>query len=158
MPRTVSLAAMQGAMAQQTSEIYLVLLQVEHVDLPGPLRFVNDQADITSGGDLYTSFPFEVTLPDDREAKEPTAELRIDNVSRELIDEVRLLVSPPTITLSVILQSSPNTLEWGPLEFETRGVSYDAQTITFNLGYSTFIREPFPYIAFDSVNFPGMFG
>ena len=157
MPRTVSLPALQGALAQETSEVYLVLLQVDHSSFGSPLRFVNNDADVTSGGDLYTAFPFEPQFPDDKEEKEPLATLKIDNVSRELIDEIRSIASPPMMTFSVILESSPNTIEWGPLELQTRGVTYDAQSITFRLGYNVFTREPFPYRTFDSVNFPGMF-
>jgi hypothetical protein len=157
MPRTVSLAAMQGAMAQETDEVYLILLAVDHADMPSTLRFVNNSEDVTSNSNLYTAFPFEATMPDDKDDKEPLAELRIDNVTRTLIDEIRTIQSPPIITLSVILASSPDTIEWGPLEFETRGVTYDALSITFRLGYSAFIREPFPYIAFNTIGFPGMF-
>lgn len=157
MARNVSVAAMQGALAQQTDEVYLILLEVDHPNLGAPLRFVNNDANVTSGGNVYTAFPFEVTMPDDKEGKEPQAEIKVDNVSRELIDEVRTLTSPPSMTLSVILLSSPNTIEWGPLDLETQGVTYDAYSITFNLGYSAFIAEPFPYRKFNSVDFPGMF-
>jgi hypothetical protein len=157
MARTVSLAALQGAMAAQTDELYLVLLQVDHPNLGSPLRFVNNSQDVTSNGNVYTAYPFEAVMPDDVEEKEPTAELRIDNVSRDLMDEVRTLIDPPTLTLSVILDSSPNTIEWGPLDLETSGVTYDAHTITFRLVYSAFGREPFPYLVFDTINFPGMF-
>jgi len=157
MPRTVSLSAMQGVMAQETAEVYLILLTVDHGDIPSTIRFVNNTEDITSNSDVYTAFPFEVTMPDDKEDKEPLAELRIDNVSRTLVDEIRLIQSPPIITLSVIIASTPDTIEWGPLEFETRGVTYTATSIIFRLGYSTFISEPFPYKAFDTIDFPGMF-
>jgi len=157
MPRLVSLPALQGALAAQTDEVYLVLLQIDHADLPSPIRLVNNSVDVTSSGDVYTAFPFEVQLPDDREDKEPLASLKIDNVSRDLIDEIRSIQSPPLMTISVILESSPSIIEWGPLELETRGVTYDASSIVFRLGYSTFTREPFPFRTFDSVNFPGMF-
>jgi hypothetical protein len=157
MPRSVSLTAMQGAMAQETDEVYLVIMEIDHPSFGTPLRFVNNTVDITSNSNLYTAFPFEAIMPDDKEESEPTAQIRIDNVSRELIDEIRTISEPPTMTLSVILASTPNTIEWGPLEFQTRSVTYDASTITFTLGYSTFISEPFPYRTFDTISFPGMF-
>lgn len=157
MPRTISLPAMQAAMAAQTGEVFLILLQLDHASLGSPLRFVNNNVNVTSGGNVYTAYPFEAVLPDDVEGREPGAEIRIDNVSREIMDEIRTFQSPPLMTLSVILESSPNTIEWGPLEFETRGVTYDAQTITIQLAYSAFTQEPFPYLVFDTINFPGMF-
>lgn len=157
MPRSVSLAAMQGALAQETDEVYLILMEVDHTSFPSPLRFVNNSSDVTSGGDVYTAFPFEVVMPDNVEGKEPLAKVIISNVTRELIDEIRSISDSPIMTISVILDSSPNTIEWGPLEFQTSNVTYDADNITFTLGYNTFSTEPFPYIVFDSINFPGMF-
>ncbi len=111
MPRTVSLAAIQGAMAAETGEVYLVLLEIDHTTLGTPLRFVNNDADVTSGGNVYTAYPFMPVLPDDQDSREPTAEIRIDNVSRELIDEIRSIADPLTMTLSVVLESSPSTIE-----------------------------------------------
>ena len=67
MPRTVSLSAMQGAMAQETDEVYLILLDIDHADLPSTLRFVNNDSDVTSNSNLYTAFPFEATMPDDKD-------------------------------------------------------------------------------------------
>jgi len=157
MARSVSLPAIQASLAQQTDEVFLVLLEVDHPSLGTPIRFVNNNENITSNSNVYTAFPFEVTLPDDQESREPRAELRIDNISREIMDEVRSIQDPLTVTLSVILASSPNTIEWGPLEFLSQGVSYDATRITFSLIYSAFAEEPFPYLVFDQVNFPGMF-
>jgi len=157
MPRNVSLPAIQASLAQQTDEVFLVLLEVDHPSLGTPLRFVNDSQDIVSELNTYTAFPFEVKLPDDQEGREPRAEVRIDNVSRELIDEIRSIQDPFTITFRVVLASSPSTIEWGPLEFLSQGVVYDANQITFAVVYSVFAEEPFPYQVFDTINFPGMF-
>lgn len=157
MARSVSLAAMQGALAQETDEVYLTLLEVDHTTFPSPLRFVDNSADVTSNSNVYTAFPFQVVMPDNVEGKEPIAKVVISNVTRELIDELRSITDSPTMTISIILESSPDTIEWGPLEFQTANVTYDAENITFTLGYNTFMTEPFPYIVFDSINFPGMF-
>lgn len=157
MPRTLSLPALQGALAQETAEVYLVLVEINHPTLMTPLRFVNNNTSIVSNMNTYNPYAFEMRMPDDQEDKEPTAELRIDNVDRQLMDEVRSINGELSMTVSVVLESSPDTIEWGPLDFDVRGVSYDANVITFRLSYSTFIREPFPYLAFDTTNFPGMF-
>lgn len=157
MPRQVSLAAMRAAMSQHTAEVYLVLCKIEHPNLPSPIYLVNNNENITSNGILYRAFPFEAVLPDDQEAREPTAEIRIDNISRELMDEIRSIQSPPTITLSVVVASNPDYIEWGPMELLTRGVSYTATVITLRLSYSAFTKEPFPYRTFNPADFPGMF-
>jgi len=157
MARTVSLAALQGALSAETDEIYLVLLEIDHTSLGTPIRFVNNSTNVTSGGNVYTAYPFETNMPEDVDEREPVAEIRVDNVSRDLIDELRSIIDPLDVTLSVVTEGTPNTIEWGPLAMRSSGASYDANVITIRLAYSAFTREPFPYLKFDNVNFPGMF-
>ena len=157
MPRNVSLAAMQATLAQETSKVFLVLLDVNHVDLLVPVRLVNNTSNIVSNGNTYTAFPFSARMPDDREDREPVAEISIVNVTRELIDEIRNIHSDLSVTLSVVLADSPNIIEWGPLEMEVQSISYDAEKITFSLGMQAFTKEPFPYKAFTPNKFPGLF-
>lgn len=157
MARNLSLTAMQSALAQVTSEVWLTFCKVEHATLGTPLYLVNNSENVLADSVTYTAYPFTVQLPDDTDNKEPTARLVIDNVDRAYVDEIRNMQTTPTITLSVRLASSPNTVEYGPIEFETLAVTYDANTITFNLGFGSFIAEPFPYRTFNPREFPGMF-
>jgi hypothetical protein len=157
MARNVSLAAMQAALAQETSKVFLVLMDVHHDTYGTTARLVNNTEDITSGGNVYTAFPFYPKLPDDLEDREPVAEISVANVSRELIDEIRNIQAGLKVTLKVVLSDSPNTIEWGPVEMDVRSISYNADAITFSLGMQAFSREPFPYPAFTPNKFPGLF-
>lgn len=157
MPRNVSLAAMQAALASETDKIFLVLLEVQHADLTEPVRLVDNTTDIVSDTHTYTAFPFYARMPDDQDDREPVAEIVVDNVTRELIDEIRNIQSDLTVVLKVVLADSPSTIEWGPVEMEVQSISYDAEAITFQLGMQAFSREPFPYKAFTPVKFPGLF-
>jgi hypothetical protein len=157
MPRNVSLSAMQAALAQETSKVFLVLLEVKHVDLPESIRLVNNTTNIVSEGHTYTAFPFHVTMPDDRDDREPVAEVSVANVTRELIDEIRNIHDTLHVVLRVVLADTPSTIEWGPVEMEVQSIRYDATVITFSLGMQAFTHEPFPYKAFTPNKFPGLF-
>lgn len=157
MPRQVSLSAMQASLATETSKVFLVLLELTHPQLGTPVRLVNNTENVTSNGQVYTAFPFYARMPDDRDDREPVAELIVANATRELIDTIRTLQQAIQAKLSVVLADTPNVIEWGPIDMEVRTVTYDAETITFSLGMQAFAEEPFPYPAFTPPKFPGMF-
>ena len=157
MARTVSLAAMQAIMANETEKVFLVLLDIEHEDLVGPIRLVDNTVDIVSETNTYTAFPFTARMPNDDEDREPTAELVVANVTREIIDELRSISSPLNITMKVVLADSPSVIEWGPVEMDVHSAMYDADAIVLQLGMQAMTREPFPYWSFTPANFPGLF-
>ena len=69
------------------SNLPLVLLEISHTDplqLAEVIRCVNNKVAITSNGNEYIAFPFEIVLPDSKSDSPPQATLRIDNVSREI--------------------------------------------------------------------------
>lgn len=157
MSRTVSLTAMRSAMAQDSDEVWVMLLQVDHDDLPSPLYFCDNSEDVTHSSQVYTAFPFKIVLPSDESEREPVSSLTISNVDRRLIDEIRSISSGPTMTVRVVLASSPNTVEYGPVVLRALSVSYDAKSITFQLGFDAFESEPLPATKFTPEWFPGMF-
>lgn len=157
MPRNVSLSALQAAMAPETDAVYLVLLELNHSSWSTPVRLVDNREDITSNSNVYQAFPFQITMPDDSEDREPSARIVIDNVDRSLIEAIRTTHGPIDCTVSVITDQAPNSVEWGPLSLQIRGITYNAQTIEGNLTYSAFTSEPFPYRTFDPTLFPGLF-
>ncbi len=132
---TVSLTAMQSMFAQQTAEVWLMCLKIEHASLAQPLRFVNDMQDLLRSGGTHIAFPFQITLPQDSETEQVQVQLVIDNIDRQIVQQIRTLSSAPTITLEVVLRSNPNTVEAGPFVFTVRSASYDALAVTLTLGY-----------------------
>jgi hypothetical protein len=157
MPRVVSLTAMRSALAQNTGEVWVTLLKITHPDLPAPLYFCDNTEAVVHSGNSHAPAPFSCTLPSDESEREPTAALSIANVDRGLIDEVRSISSGPTIEVKVVLASSPNTVEYGPVTLKAKSVTYDARSITFTLGFDAFEVEPLPWVRFTPEFFPGMF-
>lgn len=155
--RSLSSTAKAGVFAQETEQVYLVLLEIAHSSLGTPIRVVNNYADVVSNGVTYSAFPFEISLPDDTDEKMPNVMLSIDNVDRVIVNAIRSITGPPTITISVVLASSPSTIEAGPYSMTLREASYDAATVTGSLAVEDMLNEPYPSDLMTPANFPGLF-
>lgn len=157
MSRALSTTAKTAIFSQETAEVFLLLLTVAHASLPSPLRFVNNQENITSGGNEYVAFPFEITLPDEKEESIPRMKLAIDNVDRQIVQAVRSLTSPPTITLTVVLASQPNTIEASFTGFVLRDVTYNALVVEGSLMLEDVLNESFPQHSFTPNLYAGLY-
>lgn len=154
--RTVSSNARAALYAAQTSEVFLQLLTVDHPDLGAPLRLVNNTESIVSDGETFEPFPFELVLPAETDTELPTVELVVDNVSRELLEEVRSISTPFTLTIEIVLASSPDVIE-ASYDLESRSATYDASSIRFQLGAEAYMSEPFPADIYTPTTYPGLF-
>lgn len=133
-----------------------MLLTISHSSLATPLRFVNNNENIVSRGNTYTAFPFEIDLPNDDPDQPPKAQLRIDNVDRSIVQTIRTITSPPTVTIEVILASAPNTVEVSFTNLTLRNVSYDESEVTGELVFDAIYTEPVS-VTMTPSRFPGMF-
>jgi hypothetical protein len=154
---SISATAKKAVFDQQTEEVFLILLEIDHDNLATPLRVVNNYENITSNGDLYYGFPFSVSLPSEMEDELPAVKLTIDNVDRQIVEAVRSITSPATVSLSLILASSPNNIERGPYVLKMRNVQYDAMSVSADLMVDDIYNEPYPGITYSPTNFPGLF-
>ena len=138
------------------SDLPLVLLTIEHEDIDPPVRVVNNKVDVTSQGEIFSAFPFEIDLPDSPEDAPPRSRLRIDNVSREIGQAIRLIASPASVTIQVVRQADPDTIEAEFLGYRLSNVRYDALTVEGDLTREDFTREPYPFLTYSPAEFPGL--
>ena len=159
MSRTTSATFRQAVFSQETDKVFLPIITISHPSLGSPLRFVRDAYQITSGGNVYLPFPFNVTLPNDRDdgGQVKSVQLTIDNVDRSIIGTLRSIPDSPTLTLSIVLASSPDTVEFGPMTFSLQGVSYNADTITGTLVAEDRLQNKVPGLTWNPVDFSGVF-
>jgi len=150
-------AAKIALFAPQTSKVFLTLLTIDHADLGAPLRFVNDNVDVTSNGDLYSAFPFEVILPPERADELTVGRLRIDNIDRGITSTLRSISTAPSAAIQVVLSSDPDTVQLGPLNFTWRIADYDVSTVEGDLRFEELLGEPFPGDRVTPNTFPGVF-
>lgn len=153
MPRDLSLAAMQALLAQQTGEQFCTCITIRHDDLEEPLRYVADHVALVRDAGTFIPLPFEIALPADQEDQIPTAQLVIDNIGRQLTATLRSIAIPPTVTLEVVLRSSPNIVEVGPIDFRLNVAEYDAIAVTGTLGFEfDVLNTVWPGDNFDPTN------
>jgi len=154
--------------SQETGQVLVLLLTLEHENLEDPIRFSTDNADsfeflgetvrgTISNGENYLYFPMEVQLPEDKEGTVSRASITVCNVLADLLAEIRGMEESPTVTMQVVLASSPNTVEALFSGFEFVDISADAFTITGTLSLGNFLSEPYPGGIILPSNFPGCF-
>lgn len=157
MPRNLSATAKQALNAQETDQVFLMLVTISHPNLPLPLRFASNTQPVTSRGDTYLGWPFRVALPAEFDDQLPVVQLQIDNVDRRIMEGIRLLTSAPGVTLEVVLASSPDTVEAGPFNFSLKAADYDSLVITGVLAFEDVLNEPYPAYTFTPAYFGGLF-
>ncbi|KTR07331.1 hypothetical protein NS365_04545 [Aureimonas ureilytica] len=152
---------------QQTGEVPVVLLTISHPMLSAPIRLSGDPTarlseqplryGTASRGALYDFLPFAISLPDDVSERAPVAQIVLDNVDRTLVSMVRSIPTPSTVRIEIVLASSPDAVEIDFPAFQVQGVTFDASSMTLQLGLDDLTDKPFPAGNFDPSGFPGLF-
>lgn len=143
--------------AEASGEVLLPLMRFSHPDWDQDIRIVPDWRELTHQGEIYSPFSFEVTLPDDEDEGIPVLRWSADNVSQELIVEIRKVTGPISTRVVWVLASQPDTIEAGPFDLEVRAVEYTAETIGGTIGIEPVLEEQFGYLTMTPKNAPGLF-
>ncbi len=157
MSRDVSLAARAALYAQQTSVVPLMLLTIDHDDLVAPVRLVSDLVNLTSRGNTYSAFPFEPMLPPAVQGELPRLDLVFHDVEQELVAIARSISTPATVSMELVMSTSPDTVEAGPWQYDVTSIQYTAAELRLGLTVEQLITEPYPYRLFNPVDFPLLF-
>jgi Domain of unknown function (DUF1833) len=156
MSRTLSPAAIASLTAENTDEVWIVLLTIDHPSLAEPIRVANNNEDITSNGEDYIGLPFSIELPGE-DADEPgTAAIQVPNVDREIVAAARGIQGRASATIEVVLASQPNVVEVGFYGLEMTEVEWDASTVRGRLRFEQIMTEPLSPIITPE-RFPGLF-
>lgn len=147
---------LKGEAWADASDLPLVLLTIDHADLASPIRVVNNTEDITSNGDTFTAFPFELPMPESPEDAPPRTTLRIDNVSREIGQAIRSISTPADITIQVVRQADPDTYEVTLSGYRLTNVRYNALTVEGDVIREDLTKEPYPFLSYSPAEFPGL--
>ena len=164
MSRGVSLEFIAAVNAQETDEAFIVLVTIDHPDLPEPIYLNSSGANIDSRVSLglgpWLACPFQVTLSDDSDDRPPQAKLVIDNVDRGLVAAIREAAAggvAPVVTLEVVKASAPDLVEMVLTDFEMREITYNSLTIETTLTLESLFNEPACGYSFTPTHFPGLF-
>ena len=163
MSRNLSNVALEALFNQETAESFVPLVLLNHPNMTEPFRVAGSRTDVITNDVLgfnqtYYAYPFSIQLPDEKEDRPPEVSIIIDNIDKRLVDFLRTPTQgSPTVTLTVVLESSPTTIEAGPFEFTLRSVGWDRLTIRGVLSYEQILDEPYPAGTFNPAEFPGLF-
>lgn len=154
----LSPAALRAVLAQQTNEVFLSFLKIEHPSLATPIRLVCNYEPITRADGTYQPCAFNAPSPSQTEDRAPSTQITIDNTDLTINEQLRKLVGAPIVTLFTALASSPDTIEEGPFVFTLQTAQGDVNSITGTLGYDARLFEQnFPAQTYTPVNSPGLF-
>lgn len=164
--RQLSAAAKQAAFSQETAEVFIMLLTISHPNWTEDVRLASDSFEelpvagvrgVISNGLEYLFGAFAITLPTQDETNTTRANITVDNVSREMIRQIRNANSKVSISLQIVLSSDVDTAEMTVSDFKLERVIYDAFTVSGDISLEYFDLEPFPYQRFTPSKFPALF-
>ena len=163
MSRTLSQIATEALYSQETSESFVPLVLIHHPMMSEPIRVAGSRDSVRSNDQFgsnveYVAYPFSITLPDETEDRPPEVSIVIDNIDKRIVDNVRLISDgAPNVVLTIVLASSPTTVEAGPFNFTLRSVEWNRLTVRGVISYESILDEPYPAGTFNPVEFPGLF-
>jgi len=154
---TFSNAFKIAVLEQNTDEVFLWLLTIEHAASGTVHRLVNNLDSVVSRGNTYMAFPFQFVLPEDDGSTLPTIQISVDNVSLELIEIIRSYGTGITISAEIILASAPNVVEYAIDDLTLIDTTYDKSSITLTAQIQDLLNQRFPADDYLPRTFPGMF-
>ena len=127
--------------------------------LPGhdSLRLCNNTEDVISRGELFTRFPFSISLPNDDSERLPNVQLRIDNLDGSIIEFIRDLPQAPTLLMELVTSLDFNIVERSIGYLKLEQVNYNSLEVTGTLIVDNVLARRFPATDYDPVQFPALF-
>lgn len=156
MPRTWTSRKLRSLQAQQTGEVHLVILEVEHETLPEPLRFVRNTVAIIHDGITYLPANFDAPMASEVPGEVPEIGIMVDAVDRIVLDQALQLTTPAQITYGLIMVGEPGWTH-GPYRFTWRDTRYNARALEIVVGASDLLNAPDAEHEFTPILYPGNF-
>ena len=152
----LSQTALQGVLSEATSAVFLETLTITHSDFD-TLRLVNNYQELVRNEDTFSPFPFRVRGSQNDGQSPPSLRINADIVDQRIIEALRTAAGKrekPIIKYEIVLAGSPDTVEFGPMEFQFGAVSTDGLatatiTATFLPGA---LNDAFPSLQFAPSN------
>jgi Domain of unknown function (DUF1833) len=155
---TISTTAATALHRVSDGQGILTLLTITGGGIAEPVRLVNDTRDLVSNGETFLAVPFEVVMPKEGTKETPRASLRIDNVGREIGQELEALQPGAELIgkIQVVYRLTPDVIEYeftAPLS----GLRANVFSISASMGPTDLMRRPVVNTRFDPFTAPGLF-
>jgi len=141
---------------QDSSDPFLMLVTLSHTSF-GNICLVNNSENITSNSIIYTAFPMSIILPADDGEKSREVSIEFDNVSLELVNEIRTVTTPINIKVDMVLASNPNIVQISLDDLKVKNITYDKSRIRAKIIMDDFLSVELTSEKYNPSNFPGLF-
>jgi hypothetical protein len=146
--RTLSALLRRQLFSPFRDEDVRILLTIDHSTFNDPFRFVsgdpNEFETLTSNGEEFQTFPFEITLLSDDD-NPPEAFIRIQNVDDRIGSTVLALPDDAlTVMIQMIMRTTPDVIEYEASNLELVDVEITAVAVTGRLFIRGLSSEPCP--------------
>ncbi len=154
--RTLSDDAVASQNAEQTDKVWITLVTIEHDDLDAPIRVCDNNEAVISNGETFLPYAFELDLAGEDGDRQTVARIKIDNTEKEIVEAIRAITTPPDVTLQIVLDSDPDTVEVQQSGLKLRGVRFDVGGVEGDLVFEAVAVEPIA-TTMNPAMFPAMF-
>lgn len=170
--RRLSLNARLAHEDEFSGEIEVMLWCIEHPDLPQPIRLSTDNAVRISvdpevygtistwkgatPADPYLWIIASAVLPGDSDDAPAQATLILENLDTDMVDIVRSFTDLATVSLAVVMASSPNRIEAEYSGLQIVSADISAGEVALALSRDEIELEPFPAGRLSKHRFPGL--
>lgn len=142
---------------QDSEDVFLTLLTLSHPSFVADVRMVNNSVDIISRGNTFIAFPFKIRLPVDDGESAREVSIEFDNVSLEILDELRTVTTAIDVKIEMILASIPNDVQISIEELKIQNVSYNKHTVSARLFMDSFLTTELNAELYSPTLYPGIF-
>lgn len=157
MSNQLSPALLAQLFAQESNDPFLMLITLSHSTFASDIYLVNNTENVISNGRTFQAFPVNIRLPVDDGETAREISIEFDNVSLELIDEVRTVTNPIDLKIEMVLASNPDSIEISLEDLKLRSLSYNKQRISAKIYMDTFLNVELTSERYTPKNFPGIF-
>lgn len=156
--RNLSNNALAQLFAQESDDPFLNIFTLSHPDWVEDIHLVNNTEAIVSNGTTFDPFPIAITLPTEDGETLQSVKIEFDNVSRELIDEIRSITDNSiSVNMQMILASNPDVVEIEIGEMTIISVNYNVDKITATLTLDDFLNTEVTGEKYTPTSYPGLF-
>lgn len=141
--------------SQESDDPFLTLVTLTHPNFT--IHLANNSSDVVSNGATFTAFPMKVTFPVDDGESARTFGIEFDNVSLDLIEQLRSVTGDIGVQIDAVLASMPDVLQISNTDLFIGSISYTATTITASIILDNFLAVGMTGERYLPANFPGVF-
>lgn len=143
--------------AQNSDDPFLSLVTLDHETFDNPIRLVNNTTNFTSRGNVYQAFPMKLRFPVDDGETVRDFQIDFDNVSLELIEEIRSVTTSIGVTIELVLATLPDVVQMSQEDLLVSVITYNEKRITAKIVMDSFLNVQLTSESYTPTIYPGLF-